>query len=548
MSVRDRVLAAFFLVALPSLGCTKILGIDKDYVETTSKGVTTTGQGGSTSTGSTTGGSGGELPQIPCNTPTDCPGAENECAHRTCEGGLCGVDLTPQGTALSAQNTGDCKKIVCDGRGVPEQQDDDGDVPDDSNPCTNDLCTAGIPGHAPAAFGLTCGTNLSCDGSGNCAGCTSPGDCPGQDTDCQNRACTSGICGFVYSPAGTPVTAQTAGDCKLNVCNGMGQVSVIAASSDPADDGNVCTIDGCSNGSPTHSNTAAGAPCGSGSNNQVCDGGGSCVECLVPASCPGQDDECRTRTCNAGQCGATFAPQGTMVVLQSSGDCRKNVCDGAGAVTSVPDNNDAPDDGNLCTNDSCQNGAPKFDPVAQGTTCGSMKTCNGSGQCVGCIKAVDCPGQDNSCQSRTCTNGVCGMTYVPNGTQVGSQTAGDCKANVCNGSGSTVTVADKFDLPVDGNPCTSDVCSSGVPSNPPAAAGTACTGGVCNGAGACGVCVPGDFQLCCAGNSTGCCFEQPKGDEPSPDGASSTNEVPDIPCCCEGTKDCQANGQWSGCY
>jgi hypothetical protein len=492
------------------------------------------------------GGAGGH-PMIPCAVPTDCPGKENECAHRTCEGGLCGMAYTASGTAVAQQNTGDCKKIICDGHGNLDEAHDDTDLPDDSNPCTDDVCTSGIPGHTPAKVGKSCGGTLTCDGNGNCTGCTAPGDCPGTDSECQTRSCTNSICGFLYKPAGTAVTTQTPGDCKQNVCNGSGQISTIADATDPQDDGNPCTTDSCSNGSPAHTNAAAGAPCTTSAGGTVCDGGGVCVECLAPTNCPGQDDECQTRTCSAGKCGLSYQPMGTVVSIQSPGDCKKNVCDGHGAVTAVPDDGDVQDDGNICTSDGCSAGTATHAPTNEGTACGANKKCMG-GSCTGCTGPTDCPGTDNACQSRTCTNGVCGMSYVAAGTPVGGQTAGDCKKNACDGAGNTVVMVDNGDVPNDGNACTSDLCSNGTPSNPPSGAGTSCgTTGVCNGAGVCGVCAPGDYRDCCGAKSTACCYQTPQSLPGEAQDVSVSDETPDLICCCGATQDCDSNGQWGPC-
>lgn len=532
---------------LASVGCTKLLGIDKDYVETKDTAGTSSGTGGSSSSSTSgTGGAGG-MPMIPCSDATDCPGKENECVHRACKAGLCAPDFTPSGTAVSQQNVGDCKKIVCDGHGGLAEENDDADQPDDSNPCTKDLCAGGVADHLPAAVGTSCGGTLTCDGNGKCTGCSSPADCPGSDTECQKRSCTNNVCDFVYTPAGSAVSQQTPGDCKKDVCNGQGQVSTILDANDVQDDGNPCTSDSCSNGSPAHNDTAAGAPCGP-NGDKVCDGSGACVECLMASSCPGQDDECQSRTCTNGTCGKSFQPSGTMVSVQASGDCKKSVCDGSGGITAAPDDADVQDDGNPCTTDSCSGGSPVHDPVAAGTTCGPSKMCNGSGACVGCITASDCPGTDNACQSRKCTSGVCGMSYVASGTAVGAQTTGDCKKNACDGAGKIVAMVDNADLPVDGNACTKDVCSNGTPSNPPSAAGTACgTSGVCNGAGTCGVCVPGDIKFCCGVKTPACCELNPELMSKSTD-VSDADEVPDLACCCGGTQDCTSDGAWGACY
>ena len=47
---------------------------------------------------------------------------------------------------------------------------------------------------------------------------------------------------------------------------------------------------------------------------------GSCVECLMAAVCPGQDNECQTRTCSAGKCGFNYVAQGTRTAMQKAGD------------------------------------------------------------------------------------------------------------------------------------------------------------------------------------------------------------------------------------
>ncbi len=104
----------------------------------------------------------------------------------------------------------------------------------------------------------------------------------------------------------------------------------------PVDDSNPCTNDVCVNGAPAHPPAAPGSACDTG--GILCDGKGACVECLAPSDCPGADDACQTRTCVQGKCGRDFTAAGTVLPIQTTGDCKQNVCDGAGAI--IPQNLD----------------------------------------------------------------------------------------------------------------------------------------------------------------------------------------------------------------
>jgi hypothetical protein len=80
------------------------------------------------------------------------------------------------------------------------------------------------------------------------------------------------------------------------------------------------------------------------------------------------------------------------------------------------------------------------------------------------------------------------MSFIAAGTVTTTQTPGNCTINECDGVGNIVAVADDTDLPVDSLQCTNDVCTAGVPSNPPLPDNTACSqsygtnceAGVCN--------------------------------------------------------------------
>lgn len=132
-----------------------------------------------------------------------------------------------------------------------------------------------------------------------------------------------------------------------------------------------------------------------------------------------------------------------------------------------------------------------------GSSCTNGKQCC-SGTCTNrrcapevvpeCAVGADCPGGDTACRVRTCTNGRCGTSNAPFGTALASQTAGDCRTVVCDGTGGVTTIADDTDRPDDGNQCTDDICVGGVPSHPSKPAGTPCSqngGTLCNGSGTC---------------------------------------------------------------
>lgn len=557
-------LGVFLLGGAATMACTSP---DRLYGTETSATSSGTGSTGSAGTGGSSSSSGtgtmmssgtGTTTTIACSMASECPGKETECQTRTCDGGFCGVSFSPLGKKVTAQSAGDCRKTVCNGQGLLTQQVDDTDVPEDNNPCTQDLCHAGLPDHQPVASGASCGGILTCNGAGDCTGCTMAADC-GAETECLSRTCTGGVCGLAYQPMDTATKAQTDHDCKQNVCNGQGAVNIVFDNADTKDDGNPCTQDACLNGSDTHVNLAAGAPCPDGA-KPFCNGNGACVECVTAATCPGQGDECRTPTCGAGACGFTNKPAGTVLSFQVAGDCHVGVCDGNGAQTQNADDNDPQSDSNPCTTDTCVKGNPVHTPVATGTACGGVKTCNAAGVCSGCTTASDCSGTSNECQTITCVSGNCGVSFTAGGTPVSAQAPGDCKKSVCDGSGNTIVAVDDSDVGADSDQCTSDLCSNGTPSHPIAPSGTVCTmggGSYCNNYGMCNECSPGstDFQSCPCDSGPACCGGFPQViafasavDKVSSEASDDPGATPDMPpCCCAASRYCDDTGTWGQC-
>lgn len=404
------------------------------------------------------------LDAVPCPGVPDAPG---DCRIPTCVSGVCGSE----------------------GGGLP----DDSDVPDDGNDCTVDACDDGAPSHTALPVGMPCSTNGGkvCDAEGACVACVTAADCadvPGlpEDDACKQRACEAGVCTVKLAPDGTPVPDPAPGDCHSPTCL-EGEIVVSADDSDVPVDDNPCTKDLCTAGAPSNPPENIFTLCGDG---LTCDGKGACFGCIVADQCPGVDDFCKKRTCVDSFCGFSKTKVGTALPQQQQvpGDCLELQCNGEGGVVAIAKKSDEPpDDGNPCTASTCDAGGPAHLPKAAGTPCttGSENVCDGAGSCIECLDAEEhCP-EPPACKKATCVSGVCGTEHLPAGEPAPEQ-AGDCQTHLCDGAGNVTSVADDTDLPVDGNPCTADVCSNGVPSNPPLPAGEPCgENKTCNGLGAC---------------------------------------------------------------
>ncbi len=212
--------------------------------------------------------------------------------------------------------------------------------------------------------------------------------------------------------------------------------------------------------------------------------------CLSPATCPGVDTDCATRTCMGGRCGLSFTAAGTRATGQVNGDCRVRQCDGQGGINSVPDNADKPF-AQPCTAAECVAGAPVYTARDAGAACGAGLQCDGRGLCVGCLSAASCPGADTSCATRACVAGVCRFTFTAADASVPTQTPGDCRENRCDGDGGIAAMPLDSDRPNDNNPCTDDVCVQGQARHPPRMTGLSCSTGadICDGDGGCVQCV-----------------------------------------------------------
>jgi hypothetical protein len=212
----------------------------------------------------------------------------------------------------------------------------------------------------------------------------------------------------------------------------------------------------------------SGADCLEGGGHGICDGKGSCVECLDNniSRCPAPK-ACTGYKCEANRCKAEHAPDGF--------DCSNGVCDGSGncvqctaahlsqcaslAVDCLEVSCDAAN--------RCVNGAPNpagkscTDPVAQ-----LDGICDGKGKCVKCFtgNSSKCPPND-ACTTYTCEKEACVANYAMQGL--------GCPNGVCDGKGLCKAAC------TSNGECDSNVCLNGICA--PCTSNGQCAGGqYCN--------------------------------------------------------------------
>lgn len=431
------------------------------------------------------GGDGGVDAGKGCLADNDCDDG-NACTLDRCVVGYCTNAVVPDADAKE-QTPGDCKKVVCT-KGQPTLVNDDGDVFDDGEQCTQDSCLNGAPVHTAKLEGSKCVVGK---GTGKCTkgqclvlcSLLSPADVCDDENSCTDDAClpcdlpecgASGKCNHVgLSGMPTPGVSQTEGDCKERRCDNGKDVDA-ADPFDVPDDGVECTVGICSaSGLPVNEPLPAGTSC---SGSWVCDGKGKCVQCVANSDCTSSGSgTCSTATCEAGSCTSAYVPSGTPLPAseQVAGDCRVLVCNGSGSTTYQADPLDLPNDNNPCTSDQCVGTSAQHSYMPAGTSCGSGMVCNQFGSCC---TPTTCAAQNRSCGTLsdgcgttlncgtcdpgdTCSGGQCGCK---NGFKSGTETGIDC-GGVCPKCALGLTC-------LAGSDCASGFCADGVCCN------AACTG------------------------------------------------------------------------
>jgi hypothetical protein len=208
---------------------------------------------------------------------------------------------------------------------------------------------------------------------------------------------------------------------------------------------------GTSSATGTGGMTGTGGKTGTGGTTASSGTGGGCA---TAADCPPSTGVCATAACDptAHTCGIVDVAAGgpAAASAQIQGDCKQVVCDGSGNPMSVTDDTDVPDDGEVCTDDSCSGGAPVHAPNSDTCTENNGKVCGlpagpKAGKCVACNVDADCPTggvcQLNKCVTSSCNDQVqeppetdvdCGGLCAPCPDHDKCLTDQDCQSDNCS--------------------------------------------------------------------------------------------------------------------
>lgn len=208
---------------------------------------------------------------------------------------------------------------------------------------------------------------------------------------------------------------------------------------------------------------------------------GRCVDTKTDArNCGHCGQRCNAgETCVAGTCrAATTNEPGPVAATCSDGVRNGNETDVDCGGPSCP----KCADGRACVAGSdCVSGVCSAGVCVEPTPACSAEVCGAQHGCPACTNGRACAA-GTDCASGHCAGGVC--VECSNTGHCTGTTASACHAVACV-SGACTQVVDDTNVPSDGNDCTDDVCTDGVPSHPPKNAETVCAAGVCDGKGSC---------------------------------------------------------------
>ena len=360
----------------------------------------------------------------------DCDEDANKCTVDTCKDKVCVPgpqkpcdDHNVCTTDSCNKKTGDCAFVAADGEGC----DADGSVCTPKDACKESKCAADKP--KSCDDGNPCTTD-ECDAKTGCTHVANSDLCNADDDKC------------------------TVGDgCKEKVC--------VPGNKRSCDDGDVCTADGCdkATGKCTMPPEQDGTPCDK--DNSLCTVKDACVEgkCTAGTALDCDDgNPCTTDGCDP-------KTECTHVANTAACDADANKCtvgDQCKDKHCIAGTPRPCDDGNVCTNDTCDKatGACKAPPKQDGFGCDAD-----SSVCTvkdGCKEGKCTAGPAEDCDDgKVCTTDSCD----PKAGCVNTANTAPCddgnactKADVCQAEACKGVAVDAGVVCDDGNPCTTDGC------------------------------------------------------------------------------------------
>ena len=409
----------------------------------------------------------------------ECPqpeaGVDAACLAAACapESGECSILATNDGEACDDENLctdGDlCADGVCS-PGLPTVCHDDNvctedscvpesgcqftnkmELCDDGNPCTiGEQCNSGECGGGAT---VDCNddnpcTDDSCDALSGCVYASNLESCDDGNGCTQNDHCDDGHCvfdGILSCDDGNPCTQDS-----CTAVSGCLNENLAGACSD----GDPCTVnDTCVEGS-----CQPGAPmdCGDGNpcTDDACDIDGICQHVANEQGCNDNDVCTQTDYCTGGKC-----EYASLLDCDDGNLCTDDSCDPAGGCVNLP--NEVPcDDDNVCTTgDKCTAGAC-LSAGALNCDDGNLCTYDSCDEELGCLfenNALNCDDLDLCTMDDVCSDGVC----VAKG-EITCDDGNLCTDDACDpGSGECEFIPNAVPCD-DGNACTlEDTCSEG---------------------------------------------------------------------------------------